>query len=495
MLKHLLLAFLIFSGTSLNAQNAETSALDIHKKFSIQELKDDLTTLRDSLKILHPALYRYTPKHSLDSIFEDAYKRVNRSMTVSEFYGIATPLISKVGDIHTAIELPDEYRNHIAARSDLFPFDVRIINKEVFIASNNSSDSTILVGSQITKINNQPVAEVLRKMKSYFSGEGTNETFKLKRVQQRFAFHYQFVYGYFKQFKIEYTEPKSKKQQKKIVSALPFSAISVNRVKNQLLYPHLKPLFSQSPYLTLALNKEKQTAILTIKWFQNDVLQSSGKQFKSFIDSAFTEINKVSVKNLIIDIRNNGGGESENASYLYSYLTDKPFRFLYCMETNQKTYEDDKKRDIKYAFRKDTRKYRTVDSSTKSSQFFGLNIQQPHSNNFGGNVYVLIDGLTISAAPQFASLIKLNKRGKIIGEEAPGALYGGSGRGYSYFYLPNSGLLTMISYYRLYMNNPDDKHLDICVEPDYKIVASMNDLLSGVDTEMEYVLKLISSGN
>jgi C-terminal processing protease CtpA/Prc len=494
MLKQSFMIFLTFASIVLNAQNTTDSSFDINKKFSITQLKYDLTVLKDSLEILHPALYRYTPKHSLDSIFRVAYKRINKPMLLSEFYGIVAPLISKVGDIHTAIELPADYQNYLATKGNLFPFDVRIINEEVFIVSNNSSDSTIRVGSRISKINNELITKVLSKMESYFSSEGANETFKLRRVEQRFAFHYQFVYGYFKQFEIECIEQEGKKPNTKTVSALPFSVIRANRAKNQLLYPHLKPLFPLPPYLTISLNEENQTAILSIKWFQNDVLQSNGEQFKPFIDSAFMEINKANIKNLVIDIRNNGGGESENASYLYAYLTDKPFRFLYGMETSQKTYENEKK-DVRYTFIKDTGKYRSADSSVKSSQFFGLNIQRPKPNNFAGNLYVLIDGLTTSAAPQFASLIKLNKRGRLIGEEVPGALHGGCGRSYSYFLLPNTELLTMISHYRLYMTSPGSKTKDICVAPDYKTTVTISDLLKGVDKDMEFALKLINKNN
>lgn len=493
-MKHFLLIYSIFCCISLNAQNGADSIFDINKQFSVLQLKQDLDILKDSLQLLHPALYRYSSEPSFDSIFQTAYKRVNKPMLLSGFYGIVAPLVGKIGDIHTTVELPDEYHNYLATKGDLFPFDVRIINKEAFIISNNSLDSTIPAGSKILKINGQPIARVLQKMESYFSSEGFNETFKTKRVEQRFAFHYQFVYGYSKQFKLQYAE-ESKQPQTKIVLAHPFAAIRVNRAKNGLQYPHLKSLFPQPPYLTLSLNREKQTAILTIKWFQNDVLESSGEQFKPFIDSAFLEITKSDIRNLVIDIRNNGGGESENASYLYSYLSDKPFKFLHYLETNKKTYEIDKERGVKYSFVKDTKKYRTIDSSmaVRSSQFFGLNIQQPHSNNFSGNVFVLIDGLTTSAAPQFASLIKQNKRGLLIGEEAPGALYGGSGRGYAYFYLPNTGLLTMISLYRVGMANPGSKEKDVCIVPDYKTTTTIGDLLNGVDKDMEFSLKLINS--
>jgi len=302
----------------LPAQDTAAPSIDINKTFTVQQLKADLALLKDSLQILHPALYRYTSKRSFDSLFQVAGRQLAKPMQLHEFYGIVAPLMARVGDIHTTIELPDEYHSYVAANSQLFPFDVRIINKEVFVVSNNSADSSIAVGSRIIRINDEPIARVLGKMKSYFSSEGTNETFKIKRVEQRFAFHYYFVYGHRQQFKITWAGQWTTKQQTKTIEAQPFAVIRANRAKNQLLLPRLKPLFAQPPYLTLNIKPEEQVAILTIKWFQNDVLAGAGETFKLFIDSAFASIRKANSKRLVIDIRNNGGGESENASYLYA---------------------------------------------------------------------------------------------------------------------------------------------------------------------------------
>ncbi len=70
MLKHLLLIVLIVSYSALNGQNATDTSLDINKRFSIKQLKDDLTVLKDSLEILHPALYRYTSSKILEMTVE-----------------------------------------------------------------------------------------------------------------------------------------------------------------------------------------------------------------------------------------------------------------------------------------------------------------------------------------------------------------------------------------------------------------------------------------
>ena len=164
---------------------------------------------------------------------------------------------------------------------------------------------------------------------------------------------------------------------------------------------------------------------------------------------------------------------------------------MYGMEANKNTYLNDVKRGVQYRHSERTGRYQTIDSSNALAQFFGLNFQLPKTNNYKGRVYVLIDGLTTSAAAQFASLVKLNERGTLIGEDAPGSLHGGSGRGYSYFLLPHSGLLTMISKYRLYFSSPGKTANDVILRADHRPKQTIAGILNGVDEVMEYAMRLI----
>ncbi|KIC96009.1 hypothetical protein OI18_02125 [Flavihumibacter solisilvae] len=84
------------------------------------------------------------------------------------------------------------------------------------------------------------------------------------------------------------------------------------------------------------------------------------------------------------------------------------------METEQKIFTDDFKRGVKFLASNNGR-HLITDSTTNSPQFFGMNEQQSSPGGFPGNVFVLIDGLTTSAA----------------------------------------GLLVMISHYQLYLAPPE----------------------------------------
>ncbi|WP_336515586.1 S41 family peptidase [Pollutibacter soli] len=487
-IKIILFSFLLFQAQFLSAQNSDASLLN--KKFTTKELLQDLAIIKDSLQLVHPALYRYQTSEQFETGFNTVSSNLSKVNSVSGFYSLVSPLLSSVGDLHTTIELPDEFYSEVASNSLLIPVDIRIIDNKIFVVSDNTKDSSVGLGNRILKINDRKASDVIGEMKKYFSAEGSNQTFKTKRIEQRFAFLHSIAYGESRKIRLEILS-ESKNKFTRNIDALPFAVIRQNRAKNQKHFPAIKSLFVQEPFLSLSVDDQNKNAVLTIKWFQNDVLESAGLMFKKFIDSAFSRINEVKVKNLIIDIRNNGGGESANAAYLYSWLSDRPFRFLYAMDTNRINYGIDSIAGVRYEYVRELEKYRTRDSNAGEQRFFGLDFQHPQENNFRGNVYVLIDGLTVSAAPQFAALIKNNRRGVLIGEEAPGTINGGSGRGYSYFRLPNTGMLVMISQYRLYLTDPESNVRDQCVRPDLFVSKTIRDIIKGKDPEMDLAEKMI----
>jgi hypothetical protein len=474
------------------AQQLANSTFNPDRLFTPEELKQDFDILVDSLQTYHPALYRYTQKAVFDKRISQIKTKIDKPLRLTEFYKLVSSFMSLVGDIHTTVGLPNDYHDYLASKTVLLPIDVRIINNKIYVSSNNSYDSTIEEGTRILEINGRQASNIIRLMESCFSSDAANISFKTKKVEQQFAFHYQTVFGATETFKIKF-QINGKQEKIKQISALSFSAIKENRKKRSQSFPLLHSLFIQPPFLGLSIDSAEKTALLTIQTFEDDVLAEAGTAFNSFVDSAFIKIERAGVSSLIIDIRSNEGGTSAHASYLYSYLTDNPFSFLNYMEASRKTFLRDVKQGIAYAYNSESKSFRTRDSSavTKQPRFYGLSLQPPKSNSFSGKVLVLINGLTTSSASQFASLVKRNKRGLLVGEEAPGPLYGGSGREYIVLKLPNTGMVAVISKYIIGFEDLEDKKRDTSIFPDYQTTYSIQDRLHGVDEELKQAYQLL----
>ena len=217
--------------------------------------------------------------------------------------------------------------------------------------------------------------------------------------------------------------------------------------------------------------------------FKVNTFSSHKKQeFKREIKNYFKEIKQKEINNLIIDIRNNGGGTTRLVRYLYEFITDKP----YC------TFSKLKKKLSTYALKQRSGRLSRVavlKSGKDKIQVRESKLTQPGDNKyrFNGQVYVLIGPYTFSSAADFAAIIKDYETGTLVGQETGGlaSCYGDqiSGR------LPNSGLDFGVSYKKFI--RPAGFSNGRGVIPDVKVDVDATQKLQGKDQVLQKTLELI----
>jgi hypothetical protein len=166
-------------------------------------------------------------------------------------------------------------------------------------------------------------------------------------------------------------------------------------------------------------NLMEKTGYLHIKDFVIDK-----KEFKFLIDSVFCQIHKDSIENLIIDIRDNPGGNSELADYLISYIYDKPFKGNSMIQIKRSDqYYKYMKGYFSWWFKpfllfiKSIRDYKETPIGDIYEDVKGYKQPIYHADKFHGKVYLLINANTFSTALGFATVIKDYKIATIIGEQ------------------------------------------------------------------------------
>ena len=172
----------------------------------------------------------------------------------------------------------------------------------------------------------------------------------------------------------------------------------------------------KAPFVYYEINTDKSLVLLTLTACRYN------NEYRDCLKEMFQEIKELGIKNLAVDLRENGGGSSYVANEFIKYLRCDSYR---------------------------------IDTTLWRFGFFefgsGSGIMQNEKYDaltFDGDLFVLTSTHSFSSAMMFAEYIGDNNLGTLIGE-APGNAPSGYGD-VAVFQLPNSGLIFQVSTKKFY---------------------------------------------
>jgi hypothetical protein len=378
------------------------------KVFSVKELRDDVDSLTKYIEETHPNAFF---KYSKDRFYKDARilkSSIAKPLNSLEFYLLISPLVAKLEDGHTGVQFPQmEYLNSGAS---MFPFNVKLTAKKPYIRvirPFRTMESLIPNNSEIISINGIESKKIVNDIIACISGESPD--IRAGFGSNYFYFFLNKLYGMNDSYKVIYNT--DGKLETKEISGISYNTY-MKRVKQDTT---IQSSVIPSNY-SLKLQPESNTAIIDFVSFNNP------QEFKVFIDSAFKQINTNQIKNLIIDIRNNGGGNSAIGDEFFQYISKVP-------------YTQNAKSKIRFSYWQ-KEKYRQQFLESQDSSWFKIkdipdgSIDEEtntttvelreNANRFKGKIYLLTSINTYSSAASFAQCFKHYKMGEIIGEETGG---------------------------------------------------------------------------
>lgn len=433
--------------------DVEKGSMDLIAKKHLQEkLKEDIDFLIKTIEEVHPNPYAYVEKEKFYKELSNIKSKINKPMNEIEFYKIIAPLVSSLEDGHTNVHIPYHLFNEYLSFSGgkIFPLIVEIRDNKIFNIKVVDKDINIPVGAEIIAINGMETDKIIKKLKTYETG--MRDPFKEIQLEGDFYFlswlEYQLIDGY----KITY------KFNDKVATA------DVKGVSKNTVNAHLDKKFEQ--------NSNYEYRILSDEICYLDFNSFSDyDSFNELLENMFREIKEKNIENLIIDIRDNGGGNSSLGDLLISYIYDKPF-FQY----SKIDYKISKQIIERYNIGDSSRIGEVV--TQKGSPYYKPDI----NNRFNGKVCVLTNRYTFSSATDFASTIKDFNIGILIGEET-GGLASSYGDVYS-FRLPNSKLGCGVSF--KYFVRPSGDETVGGVIPEHEVKQDIHDISSDKDTVLEF---------
>lgn len=447
-----------------------------------EQLQTDFTRFRTALNEVHPEMYRYTPKPVFDSLFAATSARLNRPMTQQEFYVTMNPLLVALHDGHIKWIVSGKDEHYPFFSDKLFPLKLYFLAEKAWVVGNYGTD-TIPNGAEVTAINGKPMAEIIKSLLTKMTfADGNRIGGKLEDLNRYFSGYYAAFIDAPTTFNVTYQVDRETK-----TATLP--AVTEQTIKT---YVEAHKTALKKPFrLTYT---DPKIAVITIERFMGDTKE---QDFKQFLRDAFREIKEKRVERLILDLRDNEGGEESWGVLLYSYLAEQPFRYYDHISVRQKK---------KYSFPAWTSKlYRMakVFAVKKRGDGYvfawhrGLRITKPNPDAYLGKLYVLLNGNSFSVTTEFAARVHADKRsgGTIfIGQESGGGYKANSSGIFTITQLPNSKIDLGIGMFGFNMANVSAyPYADRGIIPDHIVEPTIDDVLNHHDRVMEYTQKLIQS--
>ena len=494
--------FLFISSSLAFGQNS------IDDAFSQRKMKKDLKIFKQIRKEANSGLHKYRSREQIDSLYNWADQEITRLHTYRDFYNLISAITDFEGSTHNTTSLPKKLtRKTKNEKTGYFPIPIKIVENTV---CSNLHYGEIPVGAEIISINNKPVDSLIPTFYKYYTTDGDNKTGKQIGINRNFSIYYRYQYGAKDSFKIVYKSPSSEIEQLTIIEAISYASYKEN-FKNRNSYTHDR-LQNEGPEeneLYQYKQIDDKTGLLTLNSFSmGNEETDEHKTYKNFLDSTFTGLQSKGIENLIVDVRNNGGGTDPNDLVTYSYLTSRNFQ-----ESKQVWISFQKIPMLKhynstipvilrpfgigkynklFQERFPTKKENRYYISSESSE---MRIRKPNKKAFKGQIYLLISPRVASAGSLFAAMVAGNENTITIGEETMGGYYGHNGHTTLEYVLPKSKIITSFSIDNIEQDVPQkaNQSKKRGIIPKHEIPQTFEDFLQNHDTQLAFTLDLINS--
>lgn len=514
--------FLIFIGLIFTAcVSTKQYNSKIRAKHAPEELKRDLDIIKNSLEEAHPGVYWYISKSDLDFKFDSVKNILIDSASAIEFYRMIAPVVAAVKCGHTRLVYPgiklsnlqkDSIKN--AGKAPLSQLYYFVDNNRIYVSFVNDKSLIVPVkGAEILAIDSVPSSEILKQTKSLFSSDGYNRTFYNQVLDQSFAAYYYLkytrkdsslltlkkadsTYNYY----IKTIKPQKRKEKLKILSAEEDKKDKeqkklAHKIKNRNRY---KGTDSEGKsILNLSYDSiVNHTAVIKVKSFSFD-----HSNFHRFYRESFKEIKEKNIQNVILDLRDNGGGNLMSCDLLFRYLCNKKHQYTgraYITMLNPKALKYKEGSTVSKVISKLLSPanwlVKQILSNKDSKGYYSRlptdHFKKPKRYVFENNLFVLTNGFSFSATALLSANLQQVNRGIFIGEETGGGYNKCTAGSIPYLVLPETNLKLRLPLKVIQTTNQRELE-GRGVFPEYPVKENFTDILNKSDRYLEKARELI----
>lgn len=467
------------------------------------EMIADFEFLCENLIDIHPNIYANFPQETFESEKENLLRKFNEPMSVDEFYNHLVAFVARVKDAHTSVSKSEQ-----ATKSDkCLPLYLKWFGDELRIIEATGEHKEILKGAQLTSLGGFSPEQLLSELTDYAFSE--NQYWVKEHYTNRLT--EKSMLNLITSGNWEQTVP---------MNFIPYGETSETQLQLSYLPSDERPKveISKRPYFEYIYLEDINAIHFILRQFYdaqvrknwgNEMASRYGfeqaEDFKEFLREMFTEVHNKKAEYIVVDLRENTGGNSILGFQFLRYIDTqgKEVKEFSCQEKMSKA--------VCY-------RYKMTPWGKLKAKVLGIwpenvgtltpkveeGLDQALNNKnsvfymppvdtelkFSGKLIVLISNRTFSSAMDFATILSDNDLAISIGEPT-----GGKPESFGDLMtieLPHSGLRVGVS--RKIFNRPDSTRKDeVSLFPDHQVVTAYDDFREGIDLVMKFTKEWLKS--
>lgn len=469
---------------------------NINRLLAKEEATADLSLYFKLIDEQHGNPYQYISRSAFLDAIDQTIAQLPEQIDYKTFELELAKLNNLIRCGHTTVNLDTKTFKALSDQQNFFPLPVSIIEGKVYVDFDQSS---IPHASELISINSSPIHEILPELKQLTVTDGFSETKPIRELESRFGYYYFLKAGPLQNFEVQYLSPEGE------MASTTIEGVAGNQM---IVNNYYRPLYQSHEryyhFTHLDAIDSLQTLVLTLNTFQ-----ANPDWFYQRISSRYNEESKMfDFDHLVLDLRNNEGGDRRILNFLYEFFTgsqlvDPSNTFTRTLEISNQEYLTSvngstssqqvigqaKSYLSKHFGTEDQGLFRGAEQNWHETFDTGINWD---GLKFEGQLYVLTSGKTFSAAADFARILGQLDNVTLIGEETGGAHVGRTANMLLNYSLPNSNSMVQIPViYEEFVNADNIENAGRGTFPDYFVTQSFADLMAKRDAQFDFTLNLI----
>ncbi len=467
-----------------------------NKWLSVEQVAEDVSLIHDSFVHIHPGYTRYTDAETLSASWQNIIEKAkqNNGARLGDFYYDVQAALALVRCDHTKVEVPQSVKQQRQRMPAYFPFRWHIIENRALVEF-AQQQSPLQHGDEILAIDGHTIDQLIQQYSPLVPVDGYNDHTRVDSI----AFSSEFMGGLVEHFAALAAEPTTISEiqfmRDGIIQTAQVRKIGFQEWRSFL--NQVQPFYRNFADEVTLQWVDSHTAILAVNTFVN---YRKPVDPNMIFEPIFKQLKAKNVKNLILDLRKNGGGSSEPVVSLFSYLISEADSIS--RETRVKTFQFESFKQYintwdQNALNPDPAWFElTEDGDFRLDAKLSVLAQtvQPSAYAFKDNLVVLTSKTNSSGSANLLAKLSDLNRATFIGEATGGSVEGPTAGVIFFVTLPHSGIIARLPVQRGY-NNVNLPINGKGIVPDISVVPTVEDWLTGKDVTLQRAMEALESRN